>query len=211
MGQYPTVLYATSRPGGKVQFSVLAILPPGKFPAERSTPVYSPKECSPPTLFRLVVRFTRVRIGDSSRSRFAWTVYFAQSQTMLFPWTLFMGAMFRSPNFQCNFPCNISFPISKPTIYDTILCILHHNKHKLHHIEINWRRKLQWKLHFSAPSGFFFLVFYLLNKILKIKILTFLFRFFFCTYSRSSSKYPLKCVYSNGQKLYKKRLYYKKC
>ena len=32
-----------------VDFSVLGILPPGKFPPERSTPVSSPKECSPPT------------------------------------------------------------------------------------------------------------------------------------------------------------------
>ena len=45
----------------------------------------------PPTLFRLVARFARVRIGDSSQNRFASTAYFAQSQTTLFPCILFMG------------------------------------------------------------------------------------------------------------------------
>ena len=77
---------------------VLGILPPGKFPPERSTPVYSPKEYSPPTLFRFVARFACVRIEDSSRNRFTSTAYFAQSQTTLFPCILFMGGMFRGGN-----------------------------------------------------------------------------------------------------------------
>ena len=70
---------------------VLGILPPGKFPPERYTPVYSPaKECSPPkknwmffwsvaALFRFVAHFTRVRIEDSSGNRFASTAYFGKS------------------------------------------------------------------------------------------------------------------------------------
>ena len=68
---------------------------PVKFPPERSTLVYSPKECSPPTLFRLVAR---VRIEDSSRNRFVSTAYFTQSQTTLFLCILFMGGMFRGGN-----------------------------------------------------------------------------------------------------------------
>ena len=43
---------------------VPVIFPPGKFPSERSTQVYSSKECSPLTLFRFVARFARVRIRD---------------------------------------------------------------------------------------------------------------------------------------------------
>ena len=59
-------------------YAVLGILPPGKFPPERSTPVYSPKECSLPTFFRFIARFARVRIEDSSRNRFASMAYFAK-------------------------------------------------------------------------------------------------------------------------------------
>ena len=55
----------------------------------------SPQGTSPPTLFRFVARFARVRIGDSSRNRFASTAYFAQSQTTLFSCILFMRWMFR--------------------------------------------------------------------------------------------------------------------
>ena len=53
------------------QITVLGILPPGKFLPERSTPVYSPKECSSSKIFRFVAHFARVRIEDSSRNRFA--------------------------------------------------------------------------------------------------------------------------------------------
>ena len=56
-------------------------------------------ECSLPTLFRLVARFARVMTEDSSRNSFASTVYFAQSQTTLFPCIpTFHGEMFRGGN-----------------------------------------------------------------------------------------------------------------
>ena len=82
----------------EVYFLVLGILPPGKFPPERSATVYSPKECSFPMLFRFVARFARVMNEDSSRKSFASTAYFAQSQTTLFPWIIFLGGMFRGGN-----------------------------------------------------------------------------------------------------------------
>ena len=43
----------------------------------------------PPTLFRFVARFARVRIEDSSWNRFVSTAYFAQSQTTLLPHAYF--------------------------------------------------------------------------------------------------------------------------
>ena len=46
-------------------------------------------------LFRFVAHFARVRIEDSSRSRFVSTAYFAQSQTTLFPCILFLGVSVR--------------------------------------------------------------------------------------------------------------------
>ena len=76
----------------RIEHFVLGILLPGTF-----HPCIFPKECSPP-MFRFVVRFSRVRIEDCSRNRFASTVYFAQSQTTLFPSILFMGGMFRGGN-----------------------------------------------------------------------------------------------------------------
>ena len=71
------------------KITVLGMFPPGKFPPERSSPVYSPEECSPPkkteyffrlvaAWFQFVARFARVRIEDSSRNRFASTAYFAK-------------------------------------------------------------------------------------------------------------------------------------
>ena len=68
------------------------------FPPPEVSPlrVFQPwGDTSPPMLFRLVARFARVRIGDSSRNRFASTAYFAQSQTTLFPCILFMGGISR--------------------------------------------------------------------------------------------------------------------
>ena len=65
-------------------------IPPRKFCPERSTPAYSPKKCSPPTLFRFVSRFARIRIGDSSRNRCASAAYFAWEGN-------FQGENFRSP------------------------------------------------------------------------------------------------------------------
>ena len=72
--------------------------PPRKIPPGTFHPGIFPQEMYPPTLFRLVARFARVRIEYSSRNRFASTAYFAQSRTTLFPCTLFMGGMFRGGN-----------------------------------------------------------------------------------------------------------------
>ena len=78
--------------------------PPGNFPPWINPSLTFPSRLlpltdnslhvtSPPTLFQFVARFARTRIGDSSRNRFVSTVYFAQSQTTLFPCILFMGGM----------------------------------------------------------------------------------------------------------------------
>ena len=110
---------------------VLAILPPGKFLPERSTPVYSPKEFFPPTLFRLVARFDRVRIQDSIRNRFTPTAYFAQSQTTLFPCILFMGGMFRGGHNRGGTYRWGIFRWSYLLVYESLI------KEK-HYPEINW-------------------------------------------------------------------------
>ena len=57
---------------------------PSILPPERSTSAYSPKECSPPTLFRFVAHFACVRIEDSG-NRFASTAYFAKP-CFVYPW-----------------------------------------------------------------------------------------------------------------------------
>ena len=44
-------------------------------------------------VLRFLARFARVRIGVSSRNRFASTAYFAESQTTLFLCILFMGGI----------------------------------------------------------------------------------------------------------------------
>ena len=104
---------------------VLPVL--GHFP-----PDTSPNDTSPPMLFRFVARFARVRIGNSSRNRFASTAYFAESKTSLFPCILFMGRMFRGGNNRSgtfrgkfcggNIPVTISSTLPQSSIADQVPC-----------------------------------------------------------------------------------------
>ena len=55
---------------GEAMQKILGKLPPGKFPPESSTPVYSPKECSPPKKPHVFLVFSCVAsVCSSLRSR----------------------------------------------------------------------------------------------------------------------------------------------
>ena len=73
---------------------------PGKLPRNVPPRYITPGNVPYPTLFRFVARFARVSIEDSCRNRFTSTVYFAQSQTTLFLFILFIEGMFRGGNNQ---------------------------------------------------------------------------------------------------------------
>ena len=65
--------------------TILGILPLGKYPPQRSTPVYSSKECSSRCCSGQQLASLALGLRTLvSKNRFASTAYFAQSQTVLF-------------------------------------------------------------------------------------------------------------------------------